>query len=364
MRIDRPTLLLDEQKCRKNIRQMVRKASEAEVSFRPHFKTHQSAEIGEWFMDERVSKITTSSLTMAEYFANAGWKDILVAFPVNILEIESINILASKIDLSLLIESDETLNFLVKNLTSKVRISIKIDAGYHRTGIAWNDFDAIQILIELISRSANMEFTGFVTHSGQTYHANSPAEIILIHNDSLRKLSQLKTIFSSESFIPCISIGDTPSCSIAETFEGIDEIRPGNFVFYDVMQSELGSCDIRDIAVALACPVVAIHPERKEAVIYGGAIHLSKEYILDAHGNKVFGLVALHGEEGWTEPLPGNFVSALSQEHGIISLSKENLSAIKPGDVMCVLPIHSCLAAHHMRSFTTLHGKQIDTMNS
>lgn len=343
---------------------MINKAKDSNVIFRPHFKTHQSAEIGEWFRHEGVFKITTSSLTMAEYFANAGWKDILVAFPVNILEIDSINILASKIDLSLLIESDDTLNFLVKHLTSKVRISIKIDAGYHRTGIAWNDFDAIQILIELISRSANMEFTGFVTHSGQTYQAKSSAEIIQIHHESLRKLSKLKTHFTSERLIPCISIGDTPSCSISDTFEGIDEIRPGNFVFYDVMQSELGSCEIKDIAVALACPVVAVHPERNEAVIYGGAIHLSKEYILDAHGNKVFGLVALLSEEGWTEPLPGNFVSALSQEHGIISLSKENLSAIKPGDVICVLPIHSCLAAHHMRSFTTLHGKQIATMNS
>lgn len=364
MKLEIPTLLLNEQICRKNIRHMAQKAREAEVSFRPHFKTHQSAEIGEWYRHEGVSKITTSSLTMAEYFANAGWKDILVAFPANILEINSINILASKIDLSLLIESDETLNFLVKNLKKKVNIHLKIDTGYHRTGISWDNFDTIQSMIELISRSANMEFTGFVTHSGQTYQAKSPSEIIQIHHESLRKLSKLKTHFSSERFIPCTSIGDTPSCSIADTFEGIDEIRPGNFVFYDVMQSELGSCDIKDIAVAIACPVVAVHPERKEAVIYGGAIHLSKEFIVDSHGNKVFGLVALLGEEGWTEPLPGNFVSALSQEHGIISLSKENLSAFKPGDVICVLPIHSCLAAHHMRSFMTLQGKQIATMNS
>ncbi len=82
-----PTLLLDEEKCRDNIRQMARKAADNNVVFRPHFKTHQSVEIGGWFREEGIEKITVSSLRMAKYFAGDGWKDILVAFPVNILEI-------------------------------------------------------------------------------------------------------------------------------------------------------------------------------------------------------------------------------------------------------------------------------------
>ncbi len=343
---------------------MTQKAKESNVTFRSHFKTHQSAEIGDWFRDEGVTKITVSSLTMAEYFANAGWKDILVAFPVNILEIERIIALAPNIGLTLLLEAEEPLNFLANNLTSKVSISIKIDTGYHRTGIAWDDFDKIQSLIELIRKSATMDFTGFVTHSGNTYQAKSPDEIIRIHNDSFQKLSQLKVNFSSEGIVPLISVGDTPSCSIVKTFEGMDEIRPGNFVFYDVMQSELGSCKINDVAVALACPVVAVHPERNEAVIYGGAIHLSKEFITDSFGNKVFGLVVKLTEEGWTEPLPETFIKALSQEHGIISSTNEIIAGIKPGDVVGVLPVHSCLTAHQMRNYITLHGKHITTMNS
>ena len=343
---------------------MAQKAKESNVIFRPHFKTHQSAEIGEWFREEGVTKITVSSFTMAEYFAGAGWKDILVAFPVNILEIDRINTLASKLDLSLLIESEESLNFLAKNLTSKVNISIKIDTGYHRTGIAWDDFDKIQSLVELASKSAIMDFTGFVVHSGNTYQVKSPEEIIQIHNDSLQKLSQLKANLSSEGIIQLISIGDTPSCSIVDVFNGADEIRPGNFVFYDVMQSELGSCSINDIAVALACPVVAVHPERNEAVIYGGAIHLSKEFITDSKGNKVFGLPVKLTEGGWTEPLTGTYVKALSQEHGIISSTSEILSGVKPGDVIGILPIHSCLTAHQMRHYVTPHGKLIATMNS
>lgn len=32
-----------------------------------------------------------------------------------------------------------------------------------------------------------------------------------------------------------ISVGDTPGISAAKNLDGIDEIRPGNYVFYDVM---------------------------------------------------------------------------------------------------------------------------------
>ncbi len=74
-----------------------------------------------------------------------------------------------------------------------------------------------------------------------------------------------------------LSVGDTPGCSLLPDFPGVDEIRPGNFVFYDAEQLEIGSCASNQIAVALACPIVARHPERNEVVLYGGAIHLSKE---------------------------------------------------------------------------------------
>jgi D-serine deaminase-like pyridoxal phosphate-dependent protein len=51
-KIMKPTLLLDEEKCRRNIRTMAEKARSSGVIFRPHFKTHQSIEIGNWFREE------------------------------------------------------------------------------------------------------------------------------------------------------------------------------------------------------------------------------------------------------------------------------------------------------------------------
>ena len=61
-----PTLLVDRQKCIANIKAMKAKADMAEIMFRPHFKTHQSKAVGEWFREQGVDKITVSSVRMAK----------------------------------------------------------------------------------------------------------------------------------------------------------------------------------------------------------------------------------------------------------------------------------------------------------
>ena len=70
---------------------MAAKAKNNNIIFRPHFKTHQSKKVGEWFREEGVDKITVSSVSMAKYFIEHNWKDITIAFPFNILEIDDIN---------------------------------------------------------------------------------------------------------------------------------------------------------------------------------------------------------------------------------------------------------------------------------
>ncbi|MBM3437286.1 MAG: alanine racemase, partial [Bacteroidetes bacterium] len=162
-RITKPTLIIDENICRRNIREMAMKCRQSGAVFRPHFKTHQSADIGEWFREEGIDRITVSSVQMAEYFARCGWKDILIAFPVNIPEIAGINKLAATIELHLLVESTEVVRYLIKNLNHSAGIYIKIDTGHHRTGILPDDLKTISEITSLIDKAPNLKFTGFLT---------------------------------------------------------------------------------------------------------------------------------------------------------------------------------------------------------
>jgi len=361
MKIARPTLLLDKEKCWKNIQEMVLKAKKFDLKFRPHFKTHQSAGIGKWFKDFEVNSISVSSVDMAIYFFQNGWNDITIAFPFNQLEIDEVNKLAQQINLNVLLVSSGSIEFLKKNLKNKIGFYIEVDTGYHRSGIRAENINEFDSVLKQSKDIPLLDFKGFLNHSGNSYHAKSQKEISQIHHKSLQKMKELRSRYLSQFPQLELSIGDTPCCSLMNDFTGIDEIRPGNFVFYDVMQYRLGSCSIGQIAVTLACPVVAKNQELKEIIIYGGAVHLSKEYILQ-NGSKCFGYIVRLRKDGWEKPLKNTFIISLSQEHGIIKTTDEEFDKIHIGDIIGVLPVHSCLTANLMKQYLTLDEEIIPHM--
>jgi D-serine deaminase-like pyridoxal phosphate-dependent protein len=354
-----PTLILDEGKCRRNIHFMAEKARNNEVVFRPHFKTHVSHEIGEWFREEGVDRITVSSFRMAQYFVEAGWKDILVAFPVNICEIDTINSLAERIRLSLLVGSVYTAAFLAAKLRNHVEVFVKIDFGYHRTGVDYRDTEQIDSIIRAVESSGKMKFAGFLSHAGNSYDVRGRSEILRVHDETIMKVLELKKHFVVEHPGLVISLGDTPTCSVADDFSMIDEIRPGNFVFYDLMQVIIGSCTPEQVAVAMACPVVEVHQERNELVIYGGSVHFSKESVRDSYGRTIYGAVVRNNERGWGEIIQDAVLVRLSQEHGVVSMPPEIICRYEPGYILTILPVHSCITASVMREFQSTEGKII-----
>ncbi len=355
--ISKPTLFIDKKKCIVNINMMFLKAKTNNLDLRPHFKTHQSLEIGSWFKEIGINKITVSSVSMAEYFSTQ-WNDITIAFPTNILEIEPINKLAQKITLNLCIENEESISFLSEHLKFKINIFLKIDVGYHRTGINPENSDLIQTILEIIDANPLLNFFGFLGHAGQTYKCRTHNAIKEEHSKSLIVMAKLKDEYATKYPNLIISLGDTPSCSVADDFSGADEIRPGNFVFYDLTQNRIGSNSILQIAVAMACPIVALHKERSEVVVYGGGVHFSKDRLEDKEG-LVFGRVVEKIKTGWGDLVPNTYVKSLSQEHGIISVPNVDMDKYKIGDYLVILPIHACMTGNLMKSYTTLDGKII-----
>jgi D-serine deaminase-like pyridoxal phosphate-dependent protein len=357
--IQKPTLLLDEARARANIARMAEKARRQGVRFRPHFKTHQSAEIGEWFREQGVDKITVSSLDMAEYFAAADWDEITLAFPANLRQLAGLSALARRVKLGLLVESPESAAALAQGLDGPAEVWLKVDVGLHRTGLAWDRPEAARAVIAALQGAPQLRLAGLLTHAGHTYTAPSPQAVRQIYAETLARLGALRGGLGMEDLQ--ISVGDTPGCSLVEDFGPVQEIRPGNFVFYDAEQYLLGACAWEQVAVAVACPVVALHPERQEAVIYGGAIHLGKDFMPYA-GQPAYGLVAFPQGRGWGEPIPGAFVRLLSQEHGVLHLPEEALSKVGVGELLMVIPAHSCLTVTALGQYRTLDGKRIGTM--
>jgi D-serine deaminase-like pyridoxal phosphate-dependent protein len=358
--ITKPTLLLDKRRALTNISRMASKGGAAGVRFRPHFKTHQSADVGLWFLEAGVTAITVSSVTMARYFAQHGWSDITIAFPVNLRELNDIRAISETIDLGVLVDSEVAVSALQRTLNADVSVWIKIDAGYHRAGMPWDQPDHIISVAKMICGSSHLKFAGILAHNGHTYYERAAEDIKRVHAKAMSCLLSVKDALIAIGVEACeVSIGDTPSCSVLDSFEGADEIRPGNFVFYDIMQTMIGSCTEKDIAIAVACPVVGRYPHRGQILIYGGAIHFSKERISDADGNIVFGYMAT----GTGESLGGADRQAplisLSQEHGIMKMPQPLFDKIHIGDIILIFPIHSCLTCDLFSEYSTLEGEII-----
>ncbi|MEN8154446.1 MAG: alanine racemase [Acidobacteriota bacterium] len=358
--ITEPTFFVDKKKCKKNINRIFSKVNDSGSIFRPHFKTHQSLEVGNWFREFGVEKIAVSSLDMANYFANGGWKDITVAFPVNLREIDRINDLSAKINLNLLVESPGSIVELNESIESPVSVFIKIDTGYHRTGISPEDTNIIDGILKKIRSSKLITFSGFLSHAGHSYKAADVNEIKQIHSKSMKIMVKLKERYLRDFPGLIFSLGDTPTASHADNFHGIDEVRPGNFIFYDLMQEDLGACELNEIAVALAVPVVSKHKSRMEIVIYGGAVHLSKERLLSPGKDYHYGFASHLRSEGWEIPDGESYVSALSQEHGVVKCSEEFFNSINIGDIIAIIPVHSCLTANLSESYRTVRGDRIE----
>ena len=363
-----PTLLLDEVRARTNIARMAARARRQGIRFRPHFKTHQSAAMGAWFRAEGVGAITVSSVRMARYFADAGWNDITIAFPVNVRQLPEMAGLAARVRLGLLVDSVEAVEAIAGAIVQSVELWLEVDTGYHRSGIEVTDVQACAELLRAAAAHPALHVRGLLTHTGHSYALQGSAALCALHAETMGALTALRAALVTAGFSGLeLSIGDTPICSVVDDLGTVDEMRPGNFVFYDWTQHTIGACSEAEIAVAVACPVVAIYPARNEVILYGGAVHLSKDFVRGVDGAPDFGHAAALGADGWGAAWPGVHLRSLSQEHGILHAADAHafaahLASLRVGDLVAVLPIHSCLTADLLKQYVTLEGEPIAMM--
>lgn len=335
--IKRPEVIIDESRSRKNIQNMLNKTGKHGKALRPHFKTHQSEEIASWFQEKGIHSCAVSSFPMAEYFASHGWKDILIAFPLIHGLIHEYEKLARKVNLGVFISDPASVDYL-NRIKTPMNIFIELDTGDGRSGIDINKKDLIIKVADEIQNSGKHHFSGFATHNGESYRTTSKTEILSIHERNMKLLEKVRNEFEDRK----ISYGDTPSLILGQEFAPVTELRPGNFVFFDQMQVDLGTCSNEEVAMQVRCPVVAVYSERNRLIIHGGAVHLSKEAGLLPDHRKHYGKII---DPGTGNVIEKAFVESLSQEHGVVYLPDKQIKYYKTGDAILISPVHSCLVA-------------------
>lgn len=350
-KIDTPALLLDLDKMEKNIADIAQFAKEAGVNVRPHIKTHKSIEIAKRQMDAGAVGVTVAKVGEAEVMVAGGIKDILIAYPLSAkAKLERVKRLMDQAKVTVAVDSVEQADLLEECFDQKnpLNVWIKVNSGLNRVGVEPNE--EVVELAQHVKGLSGLRLDGIFTHAGHSYAASSTEEIEKIaHEEAAAVVTSAELCEAAGIPIPNRSVGSTPTFKIASVVEGITEIRPGNAVFYDMVQVGLGVATREQCALTVLSSVVSVKKDR--IVIDAG----SKTLALDqgAHGNAS---IAGHG---YVKEHPEFVIARLSEEHGVIPV--EGTVDVKLNDRLTIIPNHACVVANLFETYLVhQNGKVID----
>ncbi|HEX8163388.1 MAG TPA: alanine racemase [Pyrinomonadaceae bacterium] len=355
-----PALVLDLARARQNAARVASVALRSGVALRPHVKTHKCAEVARLQTEGFSGAITVSTLAEASWFAARGFADITYAVPVEPGKFARAIELARACERLALITDDPEIPALLDAAARSAGVTLplflKVDCGYHRCGVEPHAPEASEIPRRIAS-SKNLRFAGILTHAGHSYHCANQEEVLALARHERDLMVGFAGRLRGDGVdVPTISIGSTPTVTAIDHLEGVDEIRPGNYIFFDAFQATLGSCRFADCALSVLAAVVHRDRARRKVVVDAGAIALSKDrgaveldprcgygHVLDAEGNEL-----------------NLRVGAVSQEHGQIEVEDEaTFERLRVGARVRVVANHSCLTAAQHPHYNVLDGDRV-----
>jgi D-serine deaminase-like pyridoxal phosphate-dependent protein len=266
---------------------MTEVAKQNGVRLRPHIKTHKCIEVARIQTGGHDGAITVSTLAEARAFATQGFTDITYAVPIEQGKFqEAIDLLQTGVKLNLLTDDAETVKALdaaAKNAGVTFDVFVKVDCGTHRVGVEPESEEAIAIP-RILSDALNLNFAGVLTHAGHSYNARSKDEILEVARHERDSMVELATRIGRQGLaVPMVSVGSTPTMSLIDHLDGVDEIRPGNYIFFDNYQATLGACWISKRMIpgcelqechrsmARSLPTRAVRPSDSRSAIASGS---------------------------------------------------------------------------------------------
>jgi D-serine deaminase-like pyridoxal phosphate-dependent protein len=354
-----PCLLLDRARMQANIDRMAARAAELGVRLRPHVKTCKSVEIAGLMSAGGHRAITVSTLREAEYFAAAGFNDILYAVSIVPQRMERLLALkAGGAKIQVLLDAVETARAVAASATAAGQVVdawIEIDVDGHRAGLQPDDPVLVDVA-RVVHETPGVRLAGVLTHAGGAYDCRSTSALES-HAEQERRRCVRAARTVRDAGIPCpeVSVGSTPTALSARSLAGVTELRAGVYVFFDLVQAGLGVCRIEDIALTVLTTVISHNRPHRRLLIDAGGLALSKDHGTAEQARDCgYGLVA-RVEDG--DPVPGLRVDAVNQEHGIVSLPPElDFAAFPVGSRLRILPNHACMTAAAYEEYHLLNG--------
>lgn len=350
-----PAVLIDQQKLERNIERMQAAADAARVRLRPHAKTHKSIDIARIQIARGAVGICCAKLGEAEVFAEAGIQDIRLPYPLNPANAARLLALLDRTRLSFIVDHLDVAREWSRVLDAagrSVDVLVKVDVGFHRCGIDPEAPDAAEFVAR-VAGLPGLTFRGLLSHAGHAYGASSTAETAAIAAAEAQQLRSLRDrVQRAGVAVEEISVGATPTAQYSMREEGITEVRPGNYVYYDRTQVELGAASWDDCALTVLSRVVG-RPAPDRLILDAGSKTLTTD--LAKGFAEVSGYGAILQSLDSAQPARGLLVERLSEEHATVRV-RDGAPGLAPGDLVRLVPNHSCVVSNLMDTVWLVNG--------
>jgi D-serine deaminase-like pyridoxal phosphate-dependent protein len=343
-----PAVLVDVDALERNVTRMAERARSHGVALRPHAKTHKTLEIARLQVAAGAVGLTVAKTAEAEVFAEAGFGDLFVAYPVvgadkgrRLLALSDRLRLAVGVDS---VEGAATLAGVFHGAGRRLDVLLKIDVGLHRVGVVPEDAPG---LAQRVADLPGLRLRGLFTHGGHAYGEESPQGVAGVAQDEGRTMSEVASAIRAVGIpVETVSVGSTPTARGCMAVAGITECRPGNYVFHDLSQVNLGTCGLEDCAMTILATVVSV-PARDRAVVDAGSKTLSSDPVRPRTGGH--GLIL--GRKSRLE--------RLSEEHGVVAVAPGDQFQV--GERLRIVPNHACVVSNLHDRLWAVRGDRVET---
>jgi D-serine deaminase-like pyridoxal phosphate-dependent protein len=331
--LDTPCLVVHKSILETNIREMAEYARERGIAMRPHQKTHKTAEIALMQREAGAKGVTCAKLSEAEALVDAGAADdVFLAYQiVGPRKIARLLKLMDRARVSVAVDGVEVAQALSDAVSAAGRtldVIIEMNTGLNRAGILPGE-EAEQ-LAKAVAEMPGLRIRGIMTHEGHVAKSMNPSELEAVAGEvGQAMVSTAERLRDNGISVDVVSVGSTPASLSTTKAEGVNEMRPGTYVFYDNASFRFERIGPERCALRILATVVS-RPSPDRAVVDAG----SKTLAMDGAppGRKGYGYVV---EE------PDAVIARLSEEHGVIEFPSGD-SSLKVGDVVEIIPNHVC----------------------
>ncbi len=329
--LETPAVVVDLDVMDQNLSRMADYCRKHNLLLRPHTKSHKIPELAKRQLASGATGITVAKLGEAEVMLDAGITDILIAYPiVGNDKATHLARIAERASITVALDSEAAalaVSQAVSQRGTKVGILVELDVGFKRCGVA-NEVEALA-LARKIGSLPGLEFKGVMFFPG--HFTVGPEQRAALRNDVNEIVDRVREAFAHASVpLAIVSGGSTPTAYESHLFHGVNEVRPGMYIFNDKTTVGISAAALNDCALSVLVTVVSTSVAGR-AIVDGGSKTFSSDRYQAGDGGG-FGLVL---EDHSVQ------VEKLSEEHGHLNVERSE-RRYRVGDRLRVVPNHVC----------------------